>query len=133
MNARAARQVDLPVFAGGEYPVAHAAVKVHMFAFAFFMLVNTQSQPLILLALVLAIAAGMTAMFGPQAAYFGELFGARLRYSGFAFARELDFILAGGPVPFVAAPCCSGPAASRGRWPATGFVPALITAVSVYR
>jgi len=41
-------------------------------------------------------------MFGPQAAYFAELFGPRVRYSGFAFARELGSILAGGPAPFVA-------------------------------
>ena len=38
------------------------------------------------LALVLALAVGVAAMFGPQAAYFAELFGARLRYTGFAFA-----------------------------------------------
>ena len=42
-------------------------------------------------------------MFGPQAAYFAELFGPRLRYSGFAFARELGSIIAGGPSPFIAA------------------------------
>ena len=44
---------------------------------------------------------GGAAMFGPQAAYFAELFGPRLRYSGFAFARELGSILAGGPAPFL--------------------------------
>ena len=42
-------------------------------------------------------------MFGPQAVYFAELFGPRLRYSGFAFARELGSIIAGGPAPFLAA------------------------------
>ena len=39
----------------------------------------------------------------PEAAYFAELFGPRLRYSGFAFARELGSIIAGGPSPFIAA------------------------------
>jgi hypothetical protein len=29
------------------------------------------------------------------------LFGPRIRYSGFAFARELGSILAGGPAPFL--------------------------------
>jgi MFS family permease len=72
------------------------------FAFPFFMLVGTQSQPLIYFALILGISVGVAAMFGPQAAYFAELFGARLRYSGFAFARELGSILAGGPAPFIA-------------------------------
>jgi hypothetical protein len=42
-------------------------------------------------------------MFGPQAAYYAELFSTRLRYSGFAFARELGSLLAGGPAPFIAA------------------------------
>jgi MFS family permease len=84
-----------PVYMGG-------AIFSALFAFPFFMLVNTQSQPLIYLGLVLAISIGVGAMFGPQAAYFAELFGARLRYSGFAFARELGSILAGGPAPFVA-------------------------------
>ena len=42
-------------------------------------------------------------MFGPQAAYFAELFSTRLRYSGFAFARELGSLLAGGPAPALSA------------------------------
>ena len=79
-----------------------AAIFCALFAFPFFMLVNTQSTSLIYLALVLAIAVGVGGMFGPQAAYFAELFGPRIRYSGFAFARELGSILAGGPAPFIA-------------------------------
>ncbi len=79
-----------------------AAIFCALFAFPFFLLVNTQSTPLIYLALILAIAIGVGGMFGPQAAYFAELFGPRIRYSGFAFARELGSILAGGPAPFIA-------------------------------
>ena len=79
-----------------------AAIFCALFAFPFFMLVNTQSTPLIWLALILAISFGVGGMFGPQAAYFAELFGPRIRYSGFAFARELGSILAGGPAPFIA-------------------------------
>ena len=79
-----------------------AAIFCALFAFPFFLLVNTQSTPLIWLALILASAVGVGGMFGPQAAYFAELFGPRIRYSGFAFARELGSILAGGPAPFIA-------------------------------
>ena len=71
------------------------------FAFPFFWLVNTGSAPLIVLAFICVMGIGGAAMFGPQAAYFAELFGPRLRYSGFAFARELGSILAGGPAPFL--------------------------------
>ena len=80
-----------------------AAIFSALFAFPFFMLINTQSTPLIWFALIMAISIGVGGMFGPQAAYFAELFGPRIRYSGFAFARELGSILAGGPAPFVAA------------------------------
>ena len=44
----------------------------------------------------------IAAMFGPQAAYFAELFPPQRRFAGFAFARELGSILAGGPAPFIA-------------------------------
>ncbi|HZP93664.1 MAG TPA: MFS transporter [Burkholderiales bacterium] len=114
-----------PVYMGG-------ALFSAAFAFPFFLLVNTQAQPLIYLALVLAVAVGVGAMFGPQAAYFAELFGARLRYSGFAFARELGSILAGGPAPFVAAALLLY--AGGQPWLVAGYMMllALLTAAAVY-
>jgi MFS family permease len=72
-------------------------------AFPFFLLVDTGEPALILLAFVIAMGIGSGAMFGTQAVYFAELFGPRLRYSGFAFARELGSIIAGGPAPLIAA------------------------------
>jgi hypothetical protein len=57
---------------------------------------------LVWIAIIIAEAIGNAALFGPQAAYFAELFGPRLRFSGSAFARELGSILAGGPAPFLA-------------------------------
>ncbi len=85
-----------PVYMGG-------ALFSAAFAFPFFLLTNTLDPVLIALAFILIMGIGGGAMFGPQAAYFAELFGPRLRYSGFAFARELGSILAGGPSPFIAA------------------------------
>ena len=85
-----------PVYMGG-------ALFSAAFAFPFFLLVGTLNPTLICVAFILIMGIGGGAMFGPQAAYFAELFGPRLRYSGFAFARELGSILAGGPSPFVAA------------------------------
>jgi MFS family permease len=58
---------------------------------------------MIALAFVLARAVVTAAMFGPQAAYFAELFPPQRRFAGFAFARELGSLLSGGPAPFVAA------------------------------
>ncbi|GGF17949.1 shikimate transporter [Aliidongia dinghuensis] len=84
-----------PVYMGG-------ALFSALFAFPFFALVNTGNTALIVIAFALIMGIGGGAMFGPQAAYFAELFGPRLRFSGFAFARELGSILAGGPAPAVA-------------------------------
>jgi MFS family permease len=67
------------------------------------MLCETKEPMLIWLAFIGATAIGVSGMFGPQAAYFSELFGPRVRFGGFAFARELGSILAGGPAPFLAA------------------------------
>jgi metabolite-proton symporter len=85
-----------PVYMGG-------ALFSAAFAFPFFMLAETLNPTLICAAFILIMGIGGGAMFGPQAAYFAELFGPRLRYSGFAFARELGSIIAGGPAPFIAA------------------------------
>jgi len=114
-----------PVYIGG-------ALFSAAFAFPFFMLIGTQSQPLIYIALILGISVGVAAMFGPQAAYFAELFGARLRYSGFAFARELGSILAGGPAPFIATALLLY--AGGTPWLVAGYfvLLSLITALAVY-
>jgi MFS transporter, MHS family, shikimate and dehydroshikimate transport protein len=85
-----------PVYMGG-------ALFSAAFAFPFFMLAETRDPLLVCLAFVLIIGIGGGAMFGPQAAFFSELFGPRLRFSGFAFARELGSIISGGPSPFIAA------------------------------
>jgi MHS family shikimate/dehydroshikimate transporter-like MFS transporter len=71
-------------------------------AVPFFLAAQTGNAGLIILAFVIEMGIGSAAMFGPQAVYFAELFGPRLRYSGFAFAREMGSILAGGPAPLIA-------------------------------
>src|SRR5436853_198609 len=68
-----------------------------------FCLCETKQAWLIWLAFIGASAIRVSGMFGPQAAYYSELFGPRVRFGGFAFARELGSILAGGPAPFLAA------------------------------
>ena len=80
-----------------------AALFSAAWAFPFFLLCETKEAWLIWLAFIGASAIGVSGMFGPQAAYYSELFGPRVRFGGFAFARELGSILAGGPAPFLAA------------------------------
>jgi MFS family permease len=71
-------------------------------AVPFFLLARTGNPALIALAFCVEMGIGSGAMFGPQAVYFAELFGPRLRYSGFAFAREFGSIVSGGPAPLIA-------------------------------
>jgi MHS family shikimate/dehydroshikimate transporter-like MFS transporter len=114
-----------PVYMGG-------ALFSALFAFPFFALTNSLDPKLISLAFILIMGIGGGAMFGPQAAYFAELFGPRLRYSGFAFARELGSILAGGPAPFIAALLVGAMAGAP--WGVAGYVIllSLITAFAVW-
>ncbi len=74
-----------------------------VFAFPFFWMVGTKQWAMIALAFIISRAVVTAAMFGPQAAYFAELFPPQRRFAGFAFARELGSLLAGGPAPFLAA------------------------------
>jgi MFS family permease len=89
-------------------------------AFPFFWLVSTKEWIWITLAFILSRAVVTAAMFGPQAAYFAELFPPQRRFAGFAFARELGSLLAGGPAPFLAAALVSW--ATGAWWPVAIYV-----------
>ena len=138
MLAYAVSLFTVPMFSAlsdriGRRPVyGGAALFSAAFAYPFFLMVGTGSQPVIWLALILAISVGVSGMFGPQAAYFAELFGPKLRYSGFASARELGSILAGGPAPFVATWLLGQ--ASNEPWLVAAYMVtlALLTAIAIY-
>jgi metabolite-proton symporter len=114
-----------PVYIGG-------ALFSAAFAFPFFLMTETRDPTLIKLAFILIIGIGGGAMFGPQAAFFAELFPPRLRYSGFAFARELGSILAGAPAPALSALLVAWMAGAP--WGVAWYVVALslVTALSVW-
>ena len=99
-------------------------------AFPFFWMVGTKEWIWIAIAFILARAVVTAAMFGPQAAYFAELFPPQRRFAGFAFARELGSLLAGGPAPFVAA---TG-GMSGSWWPVACYATLLsgLTAIAIW-
>ena len=107
--ASAAQFIAVPCFGAlsdrvGRRPVyIFGAIFTALFAMPFFLLVNTQSPVYITLALVLAVAIGHAAMYGPQAAFFSELFGTRVRYSGVSLGYQLASPFAGGLAPIIAA------------------------------
>ncbi|MBN3459107.1 MHS family MFS transporter [Mycobacterium sp. DSM 3803] len=84
-----------PVYAGG-------ALLSVLWLVPFFMLLQTLSSPLLILGFVVGLGVFYPAMLAPQAAYFAELFDTRTRLSGFAFAREIGSVLAGGFLPLIA-------------------------------
>jgi MFS family permease len=71
-------------------------------AFPFFLLLDTREPVLVWLALVVATAGGLAPMIAVQPAFYAELFGARVRYTGFAASREIGAAL-GGFSPLIAA------------------------------
>jgi MHS family shikimate/dehydroshikimate transporter-like MFS transporter len=86
----------------GRRPVYLAgALGCALLAFPFFWLIDTKATVLIWLALTLGFIAH-AAMYGPQASFFSELFGTRVRYSGASLGYQLSSIFAGGLAPFMA-------------------------------
>ncbi len=77
------------------------AVGVGAWTFAFFPLVERGTAG----ALTLAVVVGLmlhALMYGPQAAFFSELFGTSVRYTGASVGYQLASILAGAIAPIVA-------------------------------
>jgi MFS family permease len=88
----------------GRRPVVVAgAVAMGAWAFALFPLVDTGSFALLLVALVVGQGVVHTAMFGPMAALYAELFPTRVRYTGASLGLGLAGIASGlAPLVFAA-------------------------------
>jgi MFS family permease len=70
-----------------------------LLAFPFFRLLETGSTPLIWLAIIVGVNLAHDLMYGPQAAWFAELFGTRLRCSGVSIGAQVGSALGGGLAP----------------------------------
>jgi MHS family shikimate/dehydroshikimate transporter-like MFS transporter len=105
-----------PVYGG-------AAVFCILFAVPYFLLLDQRSVLLAIVAVVIGFGVVNAAMFGPQAAFYVELFSPNVRYSGFSFSRELAAVLAGGPAPFIASLLLIRGGGSP--WLITGYMAAL--------
>jgi len=87
----------------GRRPVyLFGAIATALWAYPLFKLLDSGSPPLVGLALIVAFVFSHAAMYGPQAAFFSELFGTRVRYSGASLGAQLAAVLAGGTSPFIA-------------------------------
>ena len=113
-----------PVYLGG-------AIFLALFAFPFFWLVDTGATWAIWLAILVGLV-GHAAMYGPQAAFFSELFGTSVRYSGASLGYQLASPLAGGLAPLIATALLTW--ADGKPWPIAVYLigMALVTIVSVW-
>ncbi len=90
-----------------------------IFMIPFFLLVGTEQPVLVVLALVIATALGWAPVIAVQPAFYAELFGARVRYSGFATSREIGAALAGF-TPLIATALVA--AADGAPWVVAGYM-----------
>ena len=87
----------------GRRPVyLFGAIMTVLFAYPLFLLLDTGSTPLVWLGIVVAFLFSHAAMYAPQAAFFSELFGTEVRYSGASLGAQLASVLSGGLAPFIA-------------------------------
>jgi MFS transporter, MHS family, shikimate and dehydroshikimate transport protein len=106
--ASAAQFVTVPAFAAlsdriGRRPVyILGAILSAVFAYPFFILLDTGNTVLLFASVLFASAIAKTMMTAAQAAWFAEMFPAQVRYSGFALAREVAAPLSGGLAPLIA-------------------------------
>ncbi len=85
----------------GRRPVYMAGAVISLLlAFPCFWLIE-RGPGLVALAIVLAMV-GHDMMYGPMAAYFSELFGTGIRYSGASLVYQLTSVVSGGLAPFIA-------------------------------
>lgn len=83
-----------PVMLGG-------GIFLTLFAFVLFPLIRTENVLVIFIALAVAYN-GAAAIHAPMAAFFAELFGTGVRYSGISLGYQLGNVLGGGLAPIIA-------------------------------
>ncbi|MGH3519397.1 MAG: MFS transporter [Haloechinothrix sp.] len=77
------------------------AVATGLWVFPAFLLVNTTQPMLVTVGIAVALVL-FSAMYGPQAAFFAELFTARMRYSGASLGYQIGVMLGGAFTPIIA-------------------------------
>jgi metabolite-proton symporter len=77
------------------------AVGLAIWSYVFFGLLESRSEPKIILAVVVGLFLHAL-MYAPQAAFFSELFGTSVRYTGASVGYQLASILAGALAPIIA-------------------------------
>ena len=105
----------------GRRPILIAGCTVSaVFAFPFFLLLDTGKDALIITAMIGGIGIGVPIILGVQGVLLSELFSTGHRFTGFSVSREIGSIAFAGATPFVAASLVS--AADGASWPVALYV-----------
>jgi MFS family permease len=108
MIAAAIELITIPLFGAlsdvvGRKPVyLFGSILTGILGFPLFWMMDSATPALVWLGLVLVLSVGHSAMYAPQGAFFSELFGARVRYSGASLGAQLASVIAGGLSPAIA-------------------------------
>jgi metabolite-proton symporter len=108
MIASACEFIAVPAYGAltdriGRRPVyMFGAIMTAVLAFPLFWLFDTGSTALVTLALLLVFLCSHAPMYAPQGAFFSELFGTSVRYSGASLGAQLSAAVAGGFSPLIA-------------------------------
>lgn len=100
--------ISVPIWAAlsdrfGRRPLyLFGAVTTALFITPFFLLADTGNPLLITLAMVIGLNVFHDAMYGPQAAFFSEMFSTKVRYSGASVGYQIGSVFAGGFSPLIA-------------------------------
>jgi len=73
-----------------------------LFAFPLFWMLDTRDPATVMLAIIIGLNLGHGLMFAPESAYFPELFGARVRFTGASFGFQASAAIGGGFAPIIA-------------------------------
>lgn len=84
-----------PVMIGG-------AAAITVFAYPFFLMVDTREPWLIYLAITIAFALFLNSIFAVAGTFYAESLPTEVRYSGLVFVREINGVIFAGTSPFVA-------------------------------
>lgn len=100
--------ITIPIFStlsdrfGRKRWYATGAILMALWAFPYYLLLNTKNPVVIVLTIVLSVGIFHAWVYGPQAALISERFGTSIRYSGASLGYQLASITAGGPAPLIA-------------------------------
>lgn len=107
-SAAAIEMVTIPLFGalsdavGRRKVLGGGIVAMALWGFAFFPLLNTGSQWVMIIGFAVALGVGHGMAWSVMGSYYPELFGTRVRYTGASFSFQLAGVVGGAPAPFIA-------------------------------